>query len=158
MLGSVEGVRRKRKCSGSGLTRWSVASPNMECRKSFDPKVPVDWTGLAVRSTTLDTDAPVTMGATQRPFGACTRTWSPTCKNTSLKPIATSVSSQKLEWAVKSSRVCSYIIISANSSCTTREVTDSSSQKSERFVLILLLSTRTMLSAEMNALLECTPD
>jgi hypothetical protein len=23
-------------------TRWSVASPSKECRKSFDPKVPVD--------------------------------------------------------------------------------------------------------------------
>jgi hypothetical protein len=47
-------------------------------------------------------------GATQRPLGAWTRTWSPTCVNTSEWPIDTSASSQKLECAGKSSKVWSY--------------------------------------------------
>jgi hypothetical protein len=53
-------------------------------------------------------ESPVTSGATNFPLGAFSRTWSPTCKNTSEWPILTSASSQKFECAEKSSRVCSY--------------------------------------------------
>jgi len=51
---------------------------------------------------------PVIKGATHFPLRACIRTWSPTWVKTCVCPMETRASSQKLEWAEKSSRVWSY--------------------------------------------------
>jgi hypothetical protein len=48
--GDMVGRRKEREEEkGEVRTRWSVASPSKECRKSLDPKVPVEF----MRTTTI---------------------------------------------------------------------------------------------------------
>lgn len=97
---------------------------------------------------------PVTSGATNWPLGALIRTWSPTWMNTLRYPIDASASSQKLECAGKSSRVCNCSQVTLIQLNMYGNSTYCLSEETKSFVFVLFATLSTLCSTKFDTTLK----